>query len=371
MIRLDKIAQTMQNLPSVLPQKATTAPIQTIANGKEKILLVMDSLACQNAAAVLNKQDNATLIQKLKTTMNSYLSSHGYKMGPEGRFFKEFEALDASDMAKIAKKHCGSDFIKFHMCGDISAADVMEIANMNGGKYLSYWNENLDELIMLTSRLKSPSTFQNGLIETNFLEIAKKSPAIWDIALDSFINTPKWEDCMAIATYKSNMYHHVNRGLIGGDISSELKKTADSISSTIDRYTIKFPVTVFREDSSEILSSVMTNQGEVDLANILSKALKDGNINSIVSDILQLHPNVTQKAFMSTSFSDRFSRKAINWELTVKPNTKGIFLETLPIGSDGKELELLLQKGSKIDIKDIEFRQTDTPQWFLKGEVSS
>ncbi len=365
MLKIGKIVDSACNLP-ITTSKVAPDLMGAVEKGEEKLLSTLDSLSNQNIHITAK-----SFLQKVKKCVEDYFSSHNYQKTQEGSFLKKLRELDNKDLEKISKKYGSSLFTKAHLCANVKMEDIIEVANVGGGKYLPYWTENPDELILLASRIKSPMSFQEGLLETNFLDKARKNPEIWDMAMDVFINPPSLEKTTDLLSYKGSRFAEINKSLISGDISEGTKKFIDSIFDTIQTREIKHPITVFRGEGPEILNSVMTDGGKVDLMKILSDAQKEGKLDTVIQDIIKSNPEVTQKAFMSTSLSDRFLYKTINWELEVKPGTKGIFMETLPTADTGRELEVLLQKDSKIKIKDIEFRQGKIPQWFIKGEVSN
>ena len=75
---------------------------------------------------------------------------------------------------------------------------------------------------------------------------------------------------------------------------------------------------------------------------------------------------------VADGFASQYSEEdKVIWEFTLKPNTKGIFIEGLNMfGIYADEEEVLLQKNSKITLTDIDFN-SDNGVWYIKAKVSN
>lgn len=255
---------------------------------------------------------------------------------------------------------------------DVTVDDVIELASRNNKKYLKFWNDNPDRAIMMTTRLKSAWSPQSLDFQKEFQKYIEQNPAVWDVAVDSMMKMPTKEQMSSILNYKSVGYRELNKSIIDGTLTPHLQQLTDTISQSLDNHVIAVPVKLYRGEGIGILKNVMTSDGEIiDLGKILEKSKADGTIDTTLEKLLGKKLEVKQEAFMSTSLSDKFlGRNSVNWTLDVEPGSKGLFLETLPVADTGQELEVLMQKGSRIKIQDIKFKEHPTgTHWYINASV--
>ncbi|MBR1753222.1 hypothetical protein IJ732_00145 [bacterium] len=156
-------------------------------------------------------------------------------------------------------------------------------------------------------------------------------------------------------------------------INSEIKK----ISKYLNKQVIKENVKLYRGEGFEVLNKVQLNNGKtIDLEKELEEARFDKKrLQKLNEMFLDNEVIAHQPSFMSTTISkdlcNEFGHSGFYWELTTAPNTKAAYIEPLVINSCmDDEREVLLQKGSNIKIKGVEFDEKYL-KWCVKGEVSN
>lgn len=163
------------------------------------------------------------------------------------------------------------------------------------------------------------------------------------------------------------------------EIQAYLKKDIDNISNYIDKQIIKNPIKLYRSEGYEILDNVQTDDGKVvNLSEMMLKAKENDDaeiVNQIREFVLDNKVTAIQDGFMSTSISKErgtdFFKNGIAWEITTAPNTKGVFVEGLNISAMyPSEDEVLLQKGTKLLINDIQYDK-DEKRWTVFATASN
>lgn len=129
---------------------------------------------------------------------------------------------------------------------------------------------------------------------------------------------------------------------------------------------------VERSLNGSILSSI-----EVDgqpLSELMTKAKTDENARSKISTYLNNNqPILERDSFMSTSLplANAFHDNAVCWKLTPQKGVKGIYIEDaydiLRERKEGREAEVLIQRGSKVQVKKAEFKNG---VWQLEGIIT-
>lgn len=376
---INKIAQSLLNKGKKALLKASDINITSkpLKDGSEKIFLGLDSIASQKNVIVKKAKQKGNLevtAEDYKETLAKYFDSHNYAKQADNKYFKDFDQFSTSEISEIDNKYGASDFVLESLAADSTIEDITELACRNNKKHLAFWNNNPDRAIMLTTRLKSDWSTQSLDFQKEFQKITDANPAIWDIAADSMIKMPEKEQVRAILNYKSAGFREINKSLISGEITPESQKVINAISQAIEPHVISAPITLYRGESLDILKKVKNSDGQtLNLAEILEKAQKEDNLKETIETLLSKNPEVEQKAFMSTSLSDKFlGRNTVNWILSPEPGTRGLFLETLPVADTGQELEVLLQKNAKLKIQEIKPKEhPGGTQWYIKAKVSN
>ncbi|MDO5436575.1 MAG: ADP-ribosyltransferase [bacterium] len=248
--------------------------------------------------------------------------------------------------------------------------DLRKLMNVCDGKYAEYFSENMTELVAFYKVLRSGS-------DSVFHNFDKFTPAQWD----AIMNTTKYkvpiDTVEALASYKGSSYY-INSALTqmkknpSYSPSGDTMKYIDSITSYIDTQAISQPMTVYRGEGYQVLESVKV--GNKTLAQLMQEAAVGGDTSKITSliDMVESGGNyvATQERFMSTSLLSNSSfHDALMWELEMPAGSKGVFLEGANItGSLNSEVEYLVQRGSKIRIKQMDY-DYKKHRWHLKGEL--
>lgn len=203
--------------------------------------------------------------------------------------------------------------------------------------------------------------------------------------IENIANSDMESNLYSFAAYKMDSSSDINNELRKKaknpdyEISSHLKKDIDNISTYIDTQTIKKPIKLYRSEGYEILDNVQTDDGKVvNLSEMMLEAKENENdeqINKIREFVLDNKVTAIQDGFMSTSINKErgtdFFKNGIAWEITTAPNTKGVFVEGLNISAMyPSEDEVLLQKGTKLLINDIQYDK-DEKRWTVFATASN
>jgi hypothetical protein len=307
--------------------------------------------------------------------------SHNYKQNKKGEFKKKFSLKDF--IADI--KFCGSFWLdewadimieKFKKVTKQKQANFKDFLEIKNNKQIAQTNfEKMYQLFtMLNMSVSDFSSIKNMI---------KGNENLVQVYQNFVKNPPNLKEYGALKDYKRNTYIQINNSLRKNDktglpIKGDIKTYIKVISNYINTQVIKNPIKLYRIDNIEdCLQTVKMEDGStINLGEMMVNASKAKNqqeeILKIKEFILDHKLTAKQPAFMSTSSSLDFVRRMIKdnenysqFEFTTKPNTKGCFEDVL---SCLYENEVLLQKGSVIEIKDIDFKGKN---WKIKAEVSN
>lgn len=161
------------------------------------------------------------------------------------------------------------------------------------------------------------------------------------------------------------------RGL-ASENGAETDKYINTLSNYISKHTVPETISLYRKDGMEVLKNVKLANGQtINLAKIMDKVSENPDeFNKFREYILDNKITATQPCFMATSISKDVvknfkgvegpDKKDANivWNFKVKPNTKGVFIEGLNAANNSaSEKEVLLQKGSQIQIQDVKYNK--------------
>lgn len=166
-------------------------------------------------------------------------------------------------------------------------------------------------------------------------------------------------------------------------ISKRIQKHINNISSYIDGQILPESVKLYRGEGchTNLLNVKLENGETINLGHAMFLAGKTNNKQEIskIIEFVQDH-QLTAKipTFASTTldknvaveFTEKYSIKdKLLWNLDVKPKTKGMFIEGLYTNGHFKgQNEVLLQKGSNIEIKNIDYDYKNGC-WTINGTV--
>lgn len=129
---------------------------------------------------------------------------------------------------------------------------------------------------------------------------------------------------------------------------------------------------VERSLNGSILSSIEFD-GQP-LSELMTKAKTDENVRNKISGYLNNNqPILERDSFMSTSLPvvNAFHDNDVYWKLTPQKGVKGLYIEDaydiLRERKDGREAEVLIQRGSKVHVKKAEFKDG---VWHLEGIIT-
>lgn len=262
----------------------------------------------------------------------------------------------------------------------------IEIGKEKGKKL---FDNNFDSLFTTYSVLKQNKSLYEFMVRCN------QNPDMFKL-VENLANTSLSKEVYkSISKYKGKAYVGLGqkmqedlRAQAANDkykIGGRVQKCIDNISGYIDKQTVPASVKLYRgEGCHTSLTKVKTANGEVvNFGHMMFQASNWDNQDKIlkVKEFIQDNElTLEMPAFMSTSldenvaddFSCQYSEKdKVLWEFDVKRGTKGAFVEGLYANAYFEnQNEVLLQKGSKIVIKEADYDK-DRELWIIKAEVSN
>ena len=243
---------------------------------------------------------------------------------------------------------------------------MRQFMNVADGKYAGYFANDMMELLAFYQVISQGSVLQH---------IDEITPGQWD----AIINTTKYK--VPVDTLESLVSYKATSGYINPALTSmkndpsyippaDIKAQIDSITQYIDSQSTSQPMKVYRGEGYEVLDSVEINGKKLSSLMMEAELSHDQQkIDNLIDMIEQGNYVAYQERFMSTSLLKKhaFKNTEIAWELDVPAGSKGVFLEGCNIsGSLSNECEYLLQRGCKILIKEMEYKNG---QWYIKGSI--
>lgn len=194
----------------------------------------------------------------------------------------------------------------------------------------------------------------------------------------------------SLSAYKGKVYTGTGEEIqdalrLGKKPSKRIQKHINNISSYIDNQKIPESVKLFRGESchANLMHVKINSKEDVNLGHMIflaGKSKDDKEINKVREFVLDNEVTAKIPAFASTSIDKNvaidftethsFDDRVI-FNLDVSPDTKGTFIEGFYTkGKFKKQNEVLLQKGSEIKIKDINYDK-ENGVWIIEGRVSN
>ncbi len=258
--------------------------------------------------------------------------------------------------------------------------NMLKLINVCDGKYIEYFTKNLIDFVSLFQVIKS-----SELITDHFDKI---TPGQWD----AIFNLTKYKvpvsTLEALRIYKLdseniNSFLTTMRKISQGEITQtidftkyqQIQQQIKALTDYIDTQAISEPMNVYRGEGYDVLDSIIINGQK--LSNLMMACGSDSTKISHLIDIVEQGNYVaTQERFMSTSLVEPsllkyafFKDEPIIWDMDLPVGTKGVFLEGVNlVGSHSDECEYLIQRGSKIRIKKLNF-DFHKHKWYIKGEI--
>lgn len=262
---------------------------------------------------------------------------------------------------------------------DVDLACFKDFLELGKEKSQKLFKTNFDDLFLIFSTLKGTSNYKK------FRNNLEQNPSTFQLISNVINNEPNKETIASVNNYKNFNYYDINKALRNLAknpdtlVNKETENDIKNISAYIDTQNICEPVKTYRFEGTSVLSNVKLKNGEtVDLAEMLNNAKSKKDKLKVREFVLDNELTAVQDGFLSASLNEMVSKDSyfyhkngIKWNLTTKPNTKGLFIEAINNKRfNAYENEVLFQKGSNISIKDIHYNK-DLKMWEIDGEVSN
>ena len=334
---------------------------------------VKSSSLFSTVLSVLNPQKALT-----KEDVTALFIKNGFKKNNKGQIFKQLTMAEEKKLNAIYGSR--SEKIKdyFEPSGQEIQKEFREFLDL--GNNLNIAKKDFNGMFITFSNM-----YENMQQYDVTKNLFKQKPAYLQLVQNAAQTLPQNKDVVkSLEYYKGCGYKFINDALNSNltprpETLSEIK----NISSYIDTQCIKTPIKLYRGTGFEALDNIELSDGsKLNLGSMMREAAKHNNtkkINKIREYILDHDVKAHNAGFLSTSLDKdiakdfakptSISENGIIFELTTKPNTKGVYMEALGINNIlTAENEVLLQKASDITIKDCNFVDG---QWIIKGEVSN
>lgn len=233
----------------------------------------------------------------------------------------------------------------------------------------------------------------------NLLEI-KKTGSDAMKCIEKVIENPKINknSIESLMIYKADVYGGVGQSIqyafeqkaIDSKFvpEKEIQQHIDNISSAINECDLPENLSLYRVERprTNLRTAKQNDTDTINLSQMVVNASKSGDkneINKVKEFILDNEITVTNPRFMSTSMNNDidktfnlFGKSSIQgtkilWKLKTEPNTKGLFIEAVNItGKDASQNEILLQKGSKMLITNVDYDEANK-MWIFDAKVKN
>ncbi|MBR1754647.1 hypothetical protein IJ732_07420 [bacterium] len=351
--------------------KPVSAPISTSQNtGSMKNAPLISSAAASAiaAATLVNAQEEVNEKNILKK-----LAKIGYKESQYGTYKRNPQPQERLKLYEEIHGR-GSDVYLDNVTyfTKENVKDFENFLNIDPKLGKKMFNKHFENLVNVFCNLKFNTKLQTV-----------KDKNIYQMAVNTILNPVDAKTEKYLHQYKGKVYEEgiakeAQKYLRGNceNPTAEVKDLVNKVSSYIDTQKIPAGTKLYRGERFYVLQDVKAPDGEtINLAEMMKKASESNDNNEIkkVEDFINNKKGLTatQPAFMSTSANsnNEFERKDwIYWELETEPNTKGLYLESLTTSFYSFHDEVLLQKGSKIEIENAQYRNGI---WYMKGKVSN
>lgn len=172
------------------------------------------------------------------------------------------------------------------------------------------------------------------------------------------------------------------------NMPKDAQEFTDNLSKAIDTQKLPETITLYRREGMEVLKNIMAHSNrKLNLSLVMQEISKMKNpeeeLKKLKEFIADNEITAVQPSFMATSVDKDLvnhfegpkgpdgGEANIIWTFNVEPNTKGLYIEALNAdGTAFNEQEVLLQKGTKIVLEDIDYNKING-MWKIKAKVSN
>lgn len=254
------------------------------------------------------------------------------------------------------------------------------------------FNNHFDNLLDTYLILKTQNRFCN--INNQFNDNPDKYKIVYNIIKTDFDdglieNLGKWKGQSNVGDAgTAQTYLREGPEKFGIELPESTQKYLDKMTKLIDTQPLPETTKLYRREGMEVLKDVKLQDGtHINLAqmmkDIAGEKHPEEKLNKLKELILDNEITATQPGFMATSLDKELMATFkgpdgpdggyanVIWTFDVAPNTKGFYIE--PVNSSlclSTEQEVLLQKGSKMVIEDIDYNKYHD-KWAIKAKVSN
>lgn len=361
---------------------------KTVSNPMlKKSLLVSSAGASAIAAAAMIKTSPKGISTE---DIENKLKEKGYRKNEYDYY--QLPEVSEEKAARIKEKYgkVYGDNMIWKYKNDFEPGDIEKLKNFlnidkkMGEKMLNKHFDNLmDTYLTLTARPdfnlgmklrenKELYTLITNIITTDFDKNSLESVYNW-----------KGKSHVSVAGDAQNFLRGCNK-----TISKDAKEFTENLSKAIDTQKLPESITLYRREGMEVLKSIMAHSDrKLNLSLIMQEISKmehpEDELKKLKEFIADNEITAVQPSFMATSVDKDLVNhfegpkgpdggdKNIIWTFNVAPNTKGLYIEALNAsGLAFYEQEVLLQKGTKITLEDIDYNKMNG-MWKIKARVSN
>ncbi|MBR1754234.1 hypothetical protein IJ732_05290 [bacterium] len=306
-------------------------------------------------------------------------------------------ALNDAQKERIEKKY-GDSYASFVIWNqnatEFSKKDIedfSEFINIDKKLGSEMFNKHFDDLVDTYIILKCQNRF------VNLNDKIKKNPDMFKLIYNVVTTDLNKDYANAVCNWKgkSNVgvagtaqnFLRENANKYGVHMPESSQNFVENLSKLIDEKSLPESIKLYRREGMEVLSDVKLQDGKhVNFAQMMKDVAnsdnKDEKLQELKEFILDNEIVATQPAYMATSIDKDVVKSFkgpqgtngnsnVVWNFSVKPNTKGFYIEGVNANSvASKEQEVLLQKGSKIKIEDINYNKYHD-EWQIDATVSN
>lgn len=254
---------------------------------------------------------------------------------------------------------------------------ITDIMNLHNGKYIDVWKgysdtdliPNIEKLALFNRSMKLSKQADD------FLQF---NPAQWDIVVDGIVRKPK-DAIIPLLEYKVNS-DEINKALSSGEITADVQKKIDAITTYLNLFETKKDITVYRGEKSFGLFDIVKTPDNIKLSDILkfydnhliSSNFDESSINyaNKLVNTLIVGTKIKQSRFLSTAMQQKATEqyaKKVFWKIKVPSGTKGASIESFNIERTA-EAEFLMQRGSSFKINNITYNKR-RKIWEFEAEI--
>ena len=313
-------------------------------------------------------------------------------------FKKEFETLEMqylpneySDSIREKYGLYAENIIKNRFNKKFSREEIQRFSNFintNAELGKKMFNNNFDKLLDVYITLSKHPNFHTTK------ELFSKDKNLLKM-IDNLVSedlSPEFMDCVYKWKGKANKGVAYNaQQQLRHRSEKKLESTERFIkhlSEGLETQILPENLTLYRREGKESLKNVVLKNGEtINLAKIMTDISgmerPETRVDELREFVMDNEISAIQPGFMSTTIDKNLMKwfkgvpgpdmaePNVIWELRTTANTKGAFLEGLNADAFAcEELEVLLQKNSKITIEDIQYNKYHD-KWYINARVSN